>query len=269
MPELPQLFARTFHMPFMLIKGVPELCASWDCILQNMQRDKDDQMNSGDFIRIDYVGKIKESGEIFDITKEDAAKQEGIYNPQFKYGPVPVIIDANFVLPGLNEVLKEMKVGDKKIIEVPPEKGFGKREADLIKLIPGSKFKDQDIDPMPGRTVEVNKMKGTILSNDGGRVRIDFNHTLAGKTLVYDLEIMEEIKDLEKRIKAIIYYFLAIEDVESEVKVNEKEVEIMFKQKYDILNETKQAMSNVMIKWAGGIEKVWFKDAFELVEKKD
>ena len=113
MPELPQLFARTFHMPFMLIKGVPELCASWDCILQNMQRDKDDQMNSGDFIRIDYVGKIKESGEIFDITKEDAAKQEGIYNPQFKYGPVPVIIDANFVLPGLNEVLKEMKVGDK------------------------------------------------------------------------------------------------------------------------------------------------------------
>jgi len=226
-------------------------------------------MKSGDFVKIDYVGKIKESGEIFDITKEDVAKKEGIYNPQFKYGPVPVIIDANFVMPGLNEALKEMNVGDKKTIEVPPEKGFGKREADLIKLIPESKFKEQDINPIPGQTVTVNKAKGTILSNDGGRVRVDFNHPLAGKTLVYDVEIVEEIKDLEKRIKSIIFYFLGVEEADSEIKVNEKEVEIVFKKKYNILNETKQTIANVIIKWAGGIEKVWFKDLFELVEKKD
>lgn len=226
-------------------------------------------MNSGDFIKINYVGRIKESGEIFDITKEDVAKQEGIYNPQYKYGALPVIIDANFVLPGLNEALKEMKVGDKKIIEVPPEKGFGKREADLIKLIPESKFKEQDIDPTPGQTVNINKAKGIILSNDGGRVKVDFNHPLAGKTLVYDLEVKEEIKDLEKRVKAVIFYFMGIEDVDSEVKMNAKEVDIMFKQKFDILSETKQSMSNIIIKWVGGVEKVWFKDAFELVEKKD
>lgn len=226
-------------------------------------------MNSGDFIKIDYVGRIKESGTIFDITKEDVAKKEGIYNPQFKYGSIPVIIDANFVLPGLNEALKEMKIGDKKSVEVPPEKGFGKRESDLIKLIPESKFKEQDIDPIPGQTVNVGKAKGMILSNDGGRVRVDFNHPLAGKTLVYDVEVLEEIKDLEKRIKAIVFYFLAVDEVDSDVKINGKEVEIIFKQKYDILNETKQAMANVMIKWVGGIEKVWFKDSFELVEKKD
>lgn len=226
-------------------------------------------MNSGDFIKIDYVGRIKESGEIFDITKEDVAKQEKIYNPQYKYGALPVIIDANFVLPGLNEALKEMNVGDKKIIEVPPENGFGKREADLIKLIPESKFKEQDIDTTPGQTVNINKAKGIILSNDGGRVKVDFNHPLAGKTLVYDLEVKEEIKDLEKRVKAVIFYFMGIEDVDSEVKKNGKEVEIMFKQKFDVLNETKQSMSNIIIKWVGGVEKVWFKDAFELMEKKD
>jgi FKBP-type peptidyl-prolyl cis-trans isomerase 2 len=172
-------------------------------------------------------------------------------------------------MPGLNEALKEMKVGEKKQIEVPPEKGFGKRMAELIKLIPESKFKEQDIDPAPGHTVTVNNARGFILSNDGGRVRVDFNHPLAGKTVVYEVEILEEIKDLEKRIKAIIFYFLSLDEGESEVTINGKELEIAFKKKYDIVNETKQSMANIMIKWAGGIEKVWFKDAFELVEKKD
>jgi FKBP-type peptidyl-prolyl cis-trans isomerase 2 len=248
---------------------LPELRDSGNCVLQNLPRKKDDKMNSGDFILIDYVARIKESGSIFDITKEDVAKTEGMYNPQFKYGPVPVIIDANFVLPGLNESLKEMKVGDKKMVEVPPEKGFGKREPDLIKLIPESKFKEQDIDTTPGQAVTVNRARGIILSNDGGRVRVDFNHPLAGKALTYDVEIKEEITDLEKRIKAIIYYFLAIDDADTEVKIIGKEAEIVFKKKYDVLNENKQAMANTIIKWAGGIEKVWFKDAFELVEKKD
>ena len=45
-------------------------------------------MNSGDFIKIDYVGKIKESGEIFDITNEKDARKEGVYKEGFKYGPV-------------------------------------------------------------------------------------------------------------------------------------------------------------------------------------
>lgn len=71
-------------------------------------------MNSGEFVLIDYVGRVKDSNEIFDITKEDVAKKEGVYKNEFKYGPVPIIIDADFVLPGLNEAAKEMEVGQKK-----------------------------------------------------------------------------------------------------------------------------------------------------------
>ena len=40
-------------------------------------------MEKGDFVRIDYVGKL-ESGEIFDLTREDVAKKEKIYNEKMK-----------------------------------------------------------------------------------------------------------------------------------------------------------------------------------------
>jgi len=86
-------------------------------------------MKNGDFIQIDYVGKIVESGEIFDLTKEDLAKEKGLHNPNFKYGPIPVIIGANFVVKGLDNGLKEMQVGDKKNITIKPEDAFGERDA--------------------------------------------------------------------------------------------------------------------------------------------
>ncbi|MFH0710977.1 MAG: FKBP-type peptidyl-prolyl cis-trans isomerase, partial [Candidatus Aenigmatarchaeota archaeon] len=109
-------------------------------------------------------GESKRAGWYLTSLKRMWQKKEGIYNPEFKYGPIPVIVDANFVMPGLNEVLKEMKVGEKKTVEVPPENGFGKRFPDLIKLIPESKFREQDIDPTPGQTITMNKAKGVILS---------------------------------------------------------------------------------------------------------
>lgn len=80
----------------------------------HMQRtETSEKMNSGEFVLIDYVGRIKNSGEIFDLTREGEAKEAGIYKKDFKYGPVPVVIDGNFVLPGLNDALKEMKVREK------------------------------------------------------------------------------------------------------------------------------------------------------------
>ncbi|MCS7123542.1 MAG: FKBP-type peptidyl-prolyl cis-trans isomerase, partial [Candidatus Aenigmarchaeota archaeon] len=78
-----------------------------------MQR-KGEKMNTGDFVYIDYVGRIKDTGEIFDLTKEDLAKKEGIYKPEIKYKPIPIIVDAKFILSGLNKALKEMKVGEKR-----------------------------------------------------------------------------------------------------------------------------------------------------------
>ena len=64
-------------------------------------------MKDEDFVNIDYVGRIKESGEIFDLTDAELAKESNIFNPQMKYGPVTVIIGAGHILKGLENKIKD------------------------------------------------------------------------------------------------------------------------------------------------------------------
>jgi FKBP-type peptidyl-prolyl cis-trans isomerase SlyD len=223
-------------------------------------------MKSGDFVLVDFVGRVKDSGEIFDLTREEVAKEEKTFNEKFKYGPIPMVIDSNFVLKGLSEALKEMKVGEKKTVEISPEKGFGERNPEFIKLIPEARFREQNIEATPGSFVTINRIRGRVLSVDGGRIRIDFNHPLAGKVLQYELEIVGEITEQEERAKAVIFFFTGVEKQDLDVVCKTGEVEIKFKNKFDLHSETKQQMANEIIRWVGGIEKVKFVDLFEKAE---
>ena len=220
-------------------------------------------MNSGDFVYINYVGKVKDSGEIFDLTKEDIAKKEGIFNSKFKYGPVPVVVDSKLILPGLNDALKEMKVGEKKKVEIKPENAFGQRNPDLMKLIPESMFKGQNTETKPGSFVTIRGIKGRIASVAGGRVRVDFNHPLAGKTLEYEIEIISKIEKKDEKIKSIVYYFTGIGKEDIDISIDKNQVEITIKKKAEILRRTKEIISNTIIKWVEGIEKIKFVETFE------
>jgi len=216
-------------------------------------------MEDGDFIRIDYIGRVSESREIFDLTKEDVAKKEGIFNPDFKYAPVPVVIGGNFVVKGLEDELKKMKLGEKKKIVVKPEEAFGERRPEFIKLVSRAEFKKQDLDPYPGMPVNINRLAGRVLSVSGGRVRVDFNHPLAGKTLEYEVEIKEKITtDLDK-VKAILEFFMK-DDKNVEIEIKETIAEI--KMKKDVLRRTKRAIAENMMKWIKHIKTVRFLDEF-------
>jgi FKBP-type peptidyl-prolyl cis-trans isomerase 2 len=219
-------------------------------------------MNSGDFVYIEYVGKIKESGEIFDLTREDVAKKENMYNEEIKYGPVPIVVDADFVMPGLNDALKEMKVGEKKNFEIKPDRAFGERNSELVKLIPEARFKEQNMDATPGSFVTINKLKGRILSVDGGRVKVDFNHPLAGKTLEYEIEIISRIEDQTEKVKALIYYFTSIQKEDLEIKIMEKTAEVEFKKQFNMMKEVKEIIAKNIVKWIKPVEKVKFVDVF-------
>jgi len=220
-------------------------------------------MNSGDLVYIDYVGRIKDTGEIFDLTKEDVAKSEKIYDEKVRYKPIPVVVDGNFVVNGLNEAIKGMKVGERKTVEIAPEKAFGPRLPDLARLIPEARFKEQDIDATPGSFVTINRLRGKILSIDGGRVRIDFNHPLAGKTIVYDLEIKSEVNDAVEKISAIFYYFTGIEKEDAEITIAGDTAEIKLKKRCDIAGDTKQIIASVVLKWNKELKRVEFLETFE------
>ena len=88
-------------------------------------------MKKGDFVKINYVGRL-ESGEIFDLTDIELAKKEKLFNEKVKYGPGPVILGEGFVVKGLEKALESMNSGDKKTLEVRPEEGFGERNPELI-----------------------------------------------------------------------------------------------------------------------------------------
>jgi len=225
-------------------------------------------MKAGEFVYIEYVGRIKDTGEIFDLTDEGIAKKEKIFDPNVKYGPVPVIIDSEFVLKGLNDALKEMKVGEKKKVDIPPEKGFGQRSPDLIKLVPETIFKERDMEARPGSFVNINNIRGRIVSVDGGRVKVDFNHPLAGKMLEYELKINKKIEDKKDKIESIACYFTGLDKEDLEAVLNEKEVEVKVKNKVDILRSTKESLAKTMMRWIEGLEKVKFAEIFEKEKEK-
>jgi len=219
-------------------------------------------MKQGDFVRIDYVGRIGESNEIFDLTKESIAKEKGIYNPNFKYGPVPVILGAHHIVKGLENELMKMKIGQKKKITVKPEDALGERSSELIRLIPLSEFKKRDIDPFPGMPIVQQGMRGRVLSVSGGRVRIDFNHPLAGKTLEYEVEVKKKITNTKEKIMAILEIFIKFGKDEINIRIDKESLEIKIDEKKDVPKTIKKVISDNIIKWVKSIKKVRFIEEF-------
>ncbi len=204
-------------------------------------------MQKNDFIRLSYSGKIKETQQEFDS------------------GETPVVVGAKFVLPGVDEALEQMQVREKKTVEVAPEKGFGLREQKYIKLVPASQFRKNNMDPYPGMIVSADNIQGRVLSVNSGRVRVDFNHPLAGKTLVYDLEIKAKIEDSKEKIKSLVEFFTKIpaNRIAVEIKGNEAEITVppmvspVYKKK--IADEVRTFV---------GIEKTKFSEVYEKAEEK-
>ncbi|KUH34320.1 peptidylprolyl isomerase [Thermococcus celericrescens] len=192
------------------------------------------KVQKGDVIRLHYTGKVKETGEVFDTTYEEVAKEAGIYNENGIYGPVPIAVGAGHVLSGLDEQLEGLEVGKKYEIIVPPEKGFGKRDPKLIKTFTLGQFRRQGIYPFPGMPIEIEteggrKLKGRVLTVSGGRVRVDFNHPYAGKHLIYEAEVVEKIEDPIEKVKALIELRMPRVDTGKVIiEVGEKDVTVDF-----------------------------------------
>ncbi len=214
-------------------------------------------MNKGDFIRISYIGRL-ETGEIFDLTDEELAKKEGIFNPKIKYKPVPVIIGAGFVIPGLDKALAGMNTGEKKTVEIQPPDAFGERNMKLVRVVPKKIFKSMNYEPKQGQIVDFSGTKGRIQSVSAGRVMVDFNNPLAGKVLKYELEIKEKIGDNEGRVKAIFEFF-GIEKVDT--KINEGSLDI---ETIRLPPEVKDRISSLILEYAKpeGVSRVRFIETF-------
>ncbi len=155
-----------------------------------------------DFIEIEFTGRIKD-GEVFDSNiKEDLAK----LNPNANSKSLIFCLGENMFLKGIEDFLIDKKIGKYKI-ELSPEKAFGIRDSKLVQMIPIKIFKQQKVNPVPGVIFNFDGKIAKILTLSGGRVMVDFNNPLAGKTVVYDVKVLRKIEDLNEKAKALIEFF--------------------------------------------------------------
>jgi len=214
-------------------------------------------IKNNDFIEIEYTGKFTDGKEIFDTTKEDVAKANGLFNPESKieFKPMTICVGQGQVIKGLDSALVGKKVNDEFTVEVTADQGFGKKDSKLIQLISTNEFKKQNIRPMVGLSVNVDNSMGIIRSVSGGRVIVDFNHPFASKDLTYEVKILRKIED---KVKQIEMTTKSLFNLDSEVKIIENKAEIKFKLPENIpkesFNEEIKKVISEKIKEIVGIE---------------
>ena len=230
-------------------------------------------VKEGDFIRLEYTGKVQETGNVFDTTDEDVAEEAGIKLDNKSYGAIPIVIGGGHVLKGLDEALIGMEEAEEKTVEITPEEGFGLRDPKLLQLIPMGEFKKQGMKPEVGMAITSDGTTGIIRSVSGGRVRVDFNHELAGKNLEYSIKVVKVLEDDIEKVKSMIELHYNAPNIDSDkhdiqivdgvVRIAMDEMAKFDKKPYMDITFARFRIARDIWENMENIEKVEFVDVFE------
>jgi len=224
--------------------------------------------NKGSLILIDYVAKVKDTEEIFDTTLEEEAKKHSIHESDVKYQPKLVSIEevSYPVLKGLDEALAKTSVGEKLTVEVTPDKGFGERDPAKVRMIPIRKL-GEDADKISvGDTIEIDNKRGIIRFIGSGRVQVDYNHRYAGKTIIYDVNVIKSLESENDKIEGILKNRLPVENSKIEFTIKEKEVNIKIPEEIfraDGIQIMKHFIQVDIFKFVQTLEKVNFIETYQ------
>ena len=166
-----------------------------------------DSVEKGDIVWLEYDAyTVNPNGTqtLFDTTHEEVAKKENKHEEKKVYTVQPVVVGKNRLFVGLEDALLGSKVGEAKEVTIPAEKAAGARDPRLVELKTEREFLRQEIEPELGMEVSIGGRRGTVTSLAAGRVRIDFNNPLAGKTVKYVFTVTKKASTPEDRIRAIL-----------------------------------------------------------------
>ena len=109
--------------------------------------------------------------------------------------PLEFEIGANMVIPGFENGVKEMEVGEKKTIKIPPEEAYGEKIDGMIMQFSRSDL-PEGITPELGMMLQLQGPQGQaipakIVKLTDDEITLDANHPLAGETLHFELELIE------------------------------------------------------------------------------
>ena len=142
-----------------------------------------EKAESGDTVRLNYTGTL-EDGTVFD----SSGGRE----------PIEFVIGAGAVIPGLDKGVIGMAMSETKTITIPMEEAYGPKNPNMIMKAPKDKLPPEmglEIgQQLESRQPDGRVMYATIIEVDEDSVTLDANHPLAGKTLIFEVEIVEIIK---------------------------------------------------------------------------
>lgn len=226
-----------------------------------------EKVDAGSFVLIDYVIKTKESGELVDTSLEEEARKAGITDTSRIYEPRLSIVGRGFILKAIEDELVGMSIDEHKSFEIPPEKAFGERDPSKVKVIPLRKFKDLDQPISVGSKVIINGREGYIRSIGSGRVQIDFNHYLAGKTLLCDVWVRKIITDEQEKIYSLLHSRIPESNRENtSIMLEKPTVTIKLSKELYLLSGlqmVKQVVAREVMELIPGIDKVIFIEEYE------
>jgi FKBP-type peptidyl-prolyl cis-trans isomerase 2 len=135
---------------------------------------------SGNTLKVHYTGTLTD-GTTFDSSAGG--------------DPLEVVLGDGGVIPGFEQALVGMAVGETKTVTIPAAEAYGEHHADRVHEVGREKI-PADIDLEVGRVLEAVGAEGATLmvivaGLTDSTVTLDFNHPLAGKDLTFDLELVE------------------------------------------------------------------------------
>lgn len=142
------------------------------------------QVKTGDVVRVHYTGRLTD-GTLFDSSEGRE--------------PLEFTVGAGQMIKGFDSGVLGMTVGEKKTIQIPPHEAYGERDDEAIIEFPVSNV-PEDMKLEPGMQLTLRNQHGqpvpvVVLEVGADVVVMDANHMLAGKELVFDLEMVEIIAD--------------------------------------------------------------------------
>ncbi len=162
-------------------------------------------LEKGDFIIVDYVGKVKETGEVFVTTIEEIAKKQKIYKEGEIFEPKLIVIGEGWVLKALDEAFTGFDIGKSISLEISPDKAFGSRDPEKVKLVPLRRLTNRGLTPQLGMRLEFEGKTAMVRTIGAGRVQLDYNPPLAGKTLVYEVTVHKKLEEKAEKMEALIH----------------------------------------------------------------
>jgi len=228
-------------------------------------------LQKGDFILVDYSAKVKETNEVFDTTNEEVSKKEHLHKEGEIYEPKLVVVGEGWMLKPLDESFITAEPAKPMTVEISPDKAFGPRDAEKVKRVPLKQLLAKEINPVIGARIDYGGKMATIRSIGAGRVLLDFNPPLAGKTLVYDVTIQKKLETPEEKIAALIHRRIPVaEESKFKPKLEDKSLTVEMPEEtfyLEGIQVAKRGISMDIQKFFPEIECVRFLETFKAEPK--